>query len=540
MKYKDYIIDEARLTISGPETAPFHVIDNFNNIEFVYNGEIYFVREGYQTDFKKILEVLRVNPLSNDLDGMFSYCYYNSYERTAYLNRDSFGIKPLYYLLDDNKLKVCPNMFGLYEKEDIIISPQLLFEYLSIGRSLGEKTIFKNIYNFPTDKILKITRQEDNINCSFFEKNTPVEVTCDNTLEASLRDSVLKCANTEKSLGLFLSGGIDSTAIACILAENEVKNIKTFSLLLGEDGVSSLNELHLPGDSWKTWEHFVVIPKKNEIDRAFNKVLNITSEPCFPMSSVYTFLLSEKAAREKVEVILTGEGADELFLGYESYLVFLGKHDNNFVNFYLGQLSTDIVEDLVYDSILAKEVASRKLLQFTGKETKLINQLLAAENSVSLRPLLDRLSSVSMYHSIEIRCPFLHGDVPNVAKKMLNELNIENLKETKPLLRNELKNLMSERLVRTPKRPLRMNLINYFQWNKLEFLFDKVLTKDIYSKLPLKEKEFEKFMGRLKDQPSEEALIVAMRLYQLCFFIGRTDRVCIKKQEYRKNNNQEL
>ncbi|MDE5415406.1 asparagine synthetase B family protein [Alkalihalobacterium chitinilyticum] len=526
LQNNSYSIGGTRLSITGPQTIPVPLINNLSNWGIVYNGEIYNLQPNSDvTDTEILLECLEQNPLSNHFDGMFAYCFFNLNNGFAYINRDYFGIKPLYYLKGDKEFRFCSEVFGLNQNDKkISISPQLLFEYLSIGMSLDNNTMFNDIYSFPTDKILKIQQEEKIINYSFINKTPKTEeINNGNSLLDSLRDAVLECANTKKPLGLFLSGGIDSTAIAFILAKNEVKDIKTFSLLLGEDGVESLNDLNLPGESWKTWEHYTLRPSNDDINNAFTMVLNITSEPCFPMSSIYTYLLSEMASKEKIKVVLSGEGADELFLGYQSYLDFIEKQDSNFVNFYLNKQSTVLVENMIESAHSTKKITEQKLNDFAENETGLINQLLAAERIVSLRPLLNRIDNTSMFHSIEIRVPFLHGDVPTKAKILMSNISIGDIKGTKPLLRAELKPILSDRLVNTPKRPLRLNLKEYFLHNKLEDLFESLNIKEIQSYLPLNEKELKSFLENLKrNAPTEEALIVAIRLYQICYFIRRT------------------
>lgn len=524
LQTRNYAIGGTRLSITGPQMVPVPLIDNLSSWGIVYNGEIYNVKkDSNRTDTESLLECLQHNPLSNHFDGMFAYCFFNLNNGFAYLNRDSFGIKPLYYLSNAKELRFSSKIFGLKDPKDINISSQLLFEYLSLGRSLDSNTIFNDIYSFPTDKVLKLKQENEYINYSFIEKTKKEEINNnDNSLIDSLRESVIECVDTEKPLGLFLSGGIDSTAIAYFLAENGVKNIKTFSLLLGEDGITTLNELNLPGESWKTWTHFTISPNNENINRAFTKVLNITSEPCFPMSSVYTYLLSEMAAKENIKVVLSGEGADELFFGYQSYLDFIKKQDSNFVNFYLEKSSSKLVESMIDGGNYTKKITTVKLNSFAEKETGVVSQLLAAEKIVSLRPLLDRIDSTSMYHSIEIRVPFLHRDIPSIAKEMLNTLDKENIKDTKPLLRKELKPILSQKSVSTPKRPLRLNLKNYFHQNKLEELFENLNDREVNSFLPLKERELENFIENLRHNPTEETLLIAIRLYQICYFIRRT------------------
>ncbi|MCM3490026.1 asparagine synthetase B [Alkalihalophilus marmarensis] len=519
---KNYAIGGTRLSITGPETVPIPLFNN--NWGIVYNGEIYNIESNPNlTDTQSLLDCLQKNPYSMHYDGMFAYCFFNINDSLAYLTRDSFGIKPLYYLKSNKELRFCSEVFGLKEdlNNNINLSPQLLFEYLSIGRSLEDKTLFKDIYSLPTDKILKLKQNEEFIEYNFIEKVPKAKKNNVTFLEA-LENSVLKCADTEKPLGLFLSGGIDSTAIAAILAKNKVKGLKTFSLLLGEDGVPSLDVLDLPGESWKTWKHFTLSPDSDDINKAFSKVLDITSEPCFPMSSIYTYLLSEMAAQENIKVILSGEGADELFLGYESYLDFIKKGDSEFVNFYLNKSSTEVIANLIDRGDQGKTVTSQKLYSIAKQEIGLVNKLLAAEKIVSLRPLLDRIDITSMFHAVEIRVPFLHGDVPSIAEEMMNVLDVRHIQETKPLLRNELKLILSQSSVTTPKRPLRLNLKEFFHQNQLEDLFESLNIKEISALLPISDKKLKSFIDKLLNEPTEETLSVAIRLYQICYYITRT------------------
>jgi asparagine synthase (glutamine-hydrolysing) len=213
-------------------------------------------------------------------------------------------------------------------------------------------------------------------------------------------------------------------------------------LFLGEDGVRSLDQLGLPGKAWRTWTHHTMTPTDEQLDDAFETVSSFTSQPCFPLSAAYTLILAEMAAAKGVRVILSGEGADELFGGYESYMHFFRTHAQSHVeNFYLDGTAVRWAMHLLGKPLFeAMNLIKSRLHRHAQRAEDPLRRLLNYEVPLSLSPLLERVDHTSMQYSLEVRLPFLHGEIPAIAVA-LGENQRTKLTTTKPVLRQALHSL---------------------------------------------------------------------------------------------------
>jgi asparagine synthase (glutamine-hydrolysing) len=520
---KNFAIGGTRLAITGPDNMPIPLTDQSNRFALVYNGEIYdlFLDEGV-SDTNYLLNKLINGKMHKNLNGMYAFAFVDLRDMKTVLGRDKFGIKPLYYYLNKNTLQFSSDINSLvqYDRYDVEIDSKALFEYLTFGRRIGEETVFKNVFSLEPGTLLKISMDSDELICTTQKLDTEKEALTNDELLSALKNSILECAKTSRTLGVFLSGGVDSLAIVYTLAEYGIENIHTFSLILEGDGVKRLEDLELPGTSWKTWTHHTLNPSMDMIEDTFINVLNITSEPCFPMSAIYTFLLSKMASDSGVKVVLSGEGADELFLGYESYVKFFKQSNRNPLTFYLNNNLINVLHGLIEEGHNYYECIENQLTNILDNEDNIFLGLSLLEQHLSLRPLLDRIDQTSMYHSIEVRVPFLHGEVPLLAKKLLKKLKPQELNITKPNLRKILQPLLKEKAMNIPKKPLRINLKQHFARNNLKEILD-ILQKEVKSFFPVKEKGLYELIDRLSKNPTESDLGLALRLYQLYYYINK-------------------
>lgn len=259
--------------------------------------------------------------------GMFAYAIWDQNRRRLFCARDRLGIKPFYYYWDGRLFAFASEIKALLEHPEI--SPQfkdaLLPEYLAFGYASGEETLFSGIRKLMPGHTLTLTcgptpkleiKQYWEAPCpSQFDDRPDREwiSECRSRLEEVVRMRLM----SDVPLGMFLSGGVDSSAIAAIIKRQASGPVKTFSVGYNESRFSELSEARQVADQIGT-DHHEVRVSMEEFFNALPRLVWHEDEPITWPSSVSLYFVS-KLAREEVKVVLTGEGSDELFAGYGRY-----------------------------------------------------------------------------------------------------------------------------------------------------------------------------------------------------------------------------
>ena len=257
--------------------------------------------------------------------GMFSFAIWDKDSRTLFCARDRLGKKPFYYYWDGRLFAFASEIKALLAHPEI--SPRfeesLLSEYLNFGYSSGERTLFsgirklmpghwlrldaRTIRNPPvlgTSRALPLTKTRD-------DQSWIAE--CRTRLEETVRTRLM----SDVPLGMFLSGGVDSSAIAALMKPMSNGPVKTFAVGYREQEYSELDYARQVARKIGTEHHEVVIGR-DDFFNALPQLIWHEDEPISWPSSVSLYFVSRLAA-EQVKVVLTGEGSDELFAGYARY-----------------------------------------------------------------------------------------------------------------------------------------------------------------------------------------------------------------------------
>jgi len=260
------------------------------------------------------------------LRGMFAFALWDKARGRLLLARDRLGIKPLYYVLTAQELLFASEIkallaAGVRAEFDESVLP----EYLATRFVSGPGTFFKGIRKLLPGRVLRFTRESGARIERYWTPPPPSELT-DGTLQeqavkvrAGLEDSVKRHLMADVPLGVFLSGGIDSTGIAAIAAREMDQPIQTFGVGFAEEEVNEMSYARLAARAIGARHHEVEVTA----DQFFESLPNLVwheDEPIAFDASIPLHILSRLAA-EHVKVVLTGEGADELFLGYNRYRV---------------------------------------------------------------------------------------------------------------------------------------------------------------------------------------------------------------------------
>ncbi len=304
-----------------------------------YNGEIYnhaTLRPGleakghrYQTrsDTETILHLYEeeADRCVESLQGMFAFALWDRPRERLLLARDRLGIKPLYYSVTDQEL-----LFASEIKAILAVTPErpalnhaALPEFLATRFLAGDETFFQGIRKLPPGHVLtwslaggprrrrywSLPTGTDDSRAGLGERSDELRA----RLEATIRSHLM----SDVPLGLFLSGGLDSSGLAALMAPMVSDRIRTFSVGFDDSGSNELPFARLAARAVGAQHHEVVL-SPDDFFGSLPRLIWHEDEPIsFPSSIALNFV--SQLARPHVKVVLTGEGADELFLGYNWY-----------------------------------------------------------------------------------------------------------------------------------------------------------------------------------------------------------------------------
>jgi len=305
-------------------------------VGIVFNGEIYnfkelkenLIKEGVSfvshSDTEVIIAMYQKLGLEcfREMNGMFALAIYDFEKKTLVLARDRMGKKPLYWSEFNGTLVFASELKGILEhplcaKE---IDPVSLELYLSLDYVPTPRSIFKNIYKLEAGSYL--TYQNKKIDKKTFWKLdfTETRVTFDEALlklDNKIEESVKKRLVSDVPLGIFLSGGLDSSTIAYYAKKFAKGDLHTFSVGFSEESFDETKYSEQVSKYLNTKHHHTTLSQKDCLNLIPN-IAEILDEPMADASIIPTYLLS-KFTKENVTVALGGDGGDELFAGYPTF-----------------------------------------------------------------------------------------------------------------------------------------------------------------------------------------------------------------------------
>ena len=314
----------------------------FKNDRFIllFNGEIlnflelkkkYFINDNFEskTDTELLFKFLMKFKSSkiNELEGMFAFALVDLETEKIILCRDYTGIKPLFYLENNDGIFFSSDAWFLYSLTDKRLDPYACKFFFQFGFTPKETSLIKNVKKVLPSSVLNVDFRslklsyEKYFNINLKKKNKYFD---DKTLESDLTDIIRKNLISDTKVGIFLSGGVDSTIIA-ILAKKFNKDIEAYSsYFTPEDKFSKFNiDYDFAEKICKEFDIKLNKVEINENDEYQKKILlnalRGLDEPISNLNFFNSFLQSKSAKKDDCKVILTGDGADEIFGGYERY-----------------------------------------------------------------------------------------------------------------------------------------------------------------------------------------------------------------------------
>lgn len=463
-----------------------------------YNGEVYNYKEikkdlsDYQFKTDSDTEVVLAGFIKwgpevlKRLRGMFAFAIYDKEKKEILLARDFFGIKPLYYF--------CPTSHEASQSRRVLaysseiksfleipgfqpeVNDTAVFNYLSYQYNPLEETFFKNVYKLPPAHYMKVNTETGEAEIkrywqfAFSQNDSLDESETREKILETMKNSVAHHMIADVPVGAFLSGGIDSSIIATLMQRiRGDKKIKTFTV--GFQSLSETCEARETAEPLGT-EHREIFIGPEEYFKMLPEAVWHFDEPVADPSAIGLYFLAREA-RKHVKVVLSGEGADELFGGYNIYLEpfarrwiswipkfilkFLSKLPLRGSNFakralfkleerYIGNASVFNSEEVkklwktgvstcqvdtggLYEKV--KNLSDSTKMQYIDINTWLVGDILA------------KADKMTMAHSLELRVPFLDREVAKLTSKLPDRFKWRSGK-TKYLLREAFKKILPE------------------------------------------------------------------------------------------------
>jgi len=325
-----------RLSIIDLDGGDQPIGNEDGRVKVIQNGEIYNYRElradlerrGHRFSTRSDTEVLvhlyeeRGPGCVRDLRGMFALALWDSRARRMLLARDRFGIKPLYYRVDGQLLSFASELKAL-PRGDVDLDALACF--LAFNSIPAPLSIWQGTRKLPAGHLLlwegrgepRLERYARPAPVSASDVRSESEGELAEELRARLRDSVRAHLVADVPVGVLLSGGIDSAALAALAALESTERVSTFSIGFEERSFDELARARLVARRYGTDHHELVL--RPDAAELLPRLAEAFDEPFADSSALPTYLVSELAARH-VKVALSGEGGDELFGGYYTYV----------------------------------------------------------------------------------------------------------------------------------------------------------------------------------------------------------------------------
>ncbi|WP_025209240.1 asparagine synthase (glutamine-hydrolyzing) [Hippea sp. KM1] len=523
-KNKKLFLAHNRLAIQDLNPNANQPMEN-ERFVIVFNGEIYNHFEirwelsfrGFRThsDTETLLWAFTewgVEKAISKLNGMFAIALFDKQEQMLYLIRDRVGIKPLYWTFQHGEFVFSSELKGI---RDELKTPDIdsLVKFVSLGYTPNDKSYYKNIYKLKPAHYLIFDGENIKIKRYWNLPKGKIDIGFDEAVEEVehlLKDSVKKRLLADVEVGSFLSGGIDSSLVSAIMAEVSNKQIKTFTIGFKEEGYNEAEYAKKIAQiiGSEHYEYFFdakdVLDLMDDLDYYYN-------EP-FGDASALPMLLLSRTTKKRVTVALSGDGGDELFLGYDRYFFtkkyyLLLRHMpfKTLISRIFSILPNDKLEkmalpvknptyenlysvlyfaikpwqlDMVFnkDMLNGLDISFKGILEYSNN-LKTIDDLSRLDFYRYLPDdILVKVDRATMAYSLEARVPILDHRIVEIAYKLPEQVKLT--KGRKSILRKILYKYIPKDIVDRPKHGFSVPLKIWFRNELKELLFEKIKSLD--------------------------------------------------------------
>jgi asparagine synthase (glutamine-hydrolysing) len=541
-----------RLAIIDLVTGSQPMYNEDRSLVIVFNGEIYNFRElkrellgkghGFATDSDTEVVLHAYEEYGMDfldrLDGMFAFALYNLQSHELLVCRDRAGEKPLYYRKTREGFLFGSELKGLLRSGlvDRTLNLHALYQYFQLTYIPSPLSIFENIFKLPAAHYLKVSPTGDIEIKRYWDMTFDPKYVihdygqCKRLLRDALFTSVERRMISDVPLGVFLSGGIDSTIITGIMSKLSTLPVETFTIGFHDRRYDESDRARTVSAFHRT-NHHVFFLDYREVLEELDTIIGYLDEPFADPSAVPTYMVS-KYARKYVKVVLTGDAGDELFAGYSRYLI---GHYAELYTMIPGCIRKNLVERLLdylpnnsnfsrkarkvicnADNTVSEQRLNLMMLGLNSSELKSLmksfnlsscnmdfileyynknqnidelSRVLYTDFKVSLEgDMLTKVDRMSMANSLETRIPLLGKDVVDVAATIPVRYKISGGRQ-KIILKESFSDLIPPSLSAAWKRGFRVPIGDWLRGH-LQPVLSKELDREKIESQGLFEYEF--------------------------------------------------
>jgi asparagine synthase (glutamine-hydrolysing) len=512
-----------RLAIQDLDSKANQPMEN-DRFVIVFNGEIYnhfeirndlsFTNFQTHSDTETLLwsfTELGVEKTINRLNGMFAIALFDKVNEKLYLVRDRVGIKPLYYTFQNGEFIFSSELKGIRDDFKKVDNSSLI-KFMSLGYIPNDKSYYENIYKLKPGHFLVFDGENISLKRYWEQPKNRIDISFNEAVEEThrlLKNSIKYRLLADVEVGSFLSGGVDSSLVSAIMAKESEKQIKTFTIGFKEDG---FNEAEYAKKIAKHIgsKHFEYYFSVNDVLDLIEKIDYYYDEPFGDASALPTMLLS-KVTKSEVTVALSGDGGDELFLGYDRYFFTKNYYDKlSQIPQIVRSVASKGFEYSGFDKLTKmaypmKHLTKENLYSVVSSSVKpwelgkLFNDEFLNETFLNLQEydgsfetvddfsrfdfyrylpddILVKVDRASMAYSLETRVPVLDYKVVEFAYSLPESIKLQN--GAKSILKEIVYKYVPRELIERPKMGFGVPLKRWFRNELKDILLDKIDSLD--------------------------------------------------------------
>ncbi len=566
-----------RLSIIDLNTGHQPLTGIESGMTIIFNGEIYnfieqrerLIKKGYRfrtsTDTEVILHLYEEYGAEcvQYLRGMFAFAIWDPKKRSLFCARDRFGIKPFYYSIDKEKFVFGSELKVVMKAGDIdrTLSFDALDSYFAFGHITNDLSVYKSVKKLLPGHYLTVSLRDK----LTIETHKYWEIRFEPDHSKSLKHWTEEIANclsetvrlhmiSDVPLGAFLSGGIDSSAVVSMMAKNSNKPVKTFSIGFRVKGFNELPYARIIAEKYGCEHHEEIV--EPESISTLPRLVNSFDEPFADSSAIPTYYVS-KIARENVTVVLSGDGGDELFAGYNHYSYLKKLHSfpltfsspffskffwggihkiipgnmkgknatyffsagKNYLSAYSNMYSMNERKDMFLDTHDPINLSSGSELYKVGilkqafENDFVTNMQLLDLQTYMVDDILTKVDRASMMNSLEVRVPLLDHKFAELTFKIPSNLKMKG-DELKYVFKKAMAAYLPDTILNHPKQGFSVPLSHWFRDDLTEYVNDTLLSTDPFLSNYLSKK----FIRKIVKEVYSGARDSNTRIWSLLFF----------------------
>ena len=540
----------ARLSIIGIDGGTQPIENENGTLWIVFNGEAFnyielkdeLVQKGHRfstnTDTEVVLHLYEEYGADclTRINGQFALAVWDAVRKELFLARDRVGIRPLHYYADANMFVFASEIKAIFQHPQVPreLDPESLNQIFTLWTTLGAATAFKGIRELPPGHFMRITATGENVTRFWSvpdgnpEHQWPgTQEEAQEELAALIEDAVRLRLRADVPVGTYLSGGVDSSIITALTATRFNNHLRTFSIGFRDERFDE-SDFQSQARNFLGTDHNLTLVENDDIRRYLPDVVWHCEKPQLRSAPVPLFLLSRTVRDSHFKVVLTGEGADEVFCGYnifkenkirrfwarqpESRLrplllrtlypyifkiaspkrVYLEKFfavspqdlSDPVFSHRIRWQNTSRIRSFLSDDMCALldgkdpivNVIKRLPAGFSARDSLAKAQFLEMDSFLSNYLLPSQGDRVAMAHSLETRMPYLDYRVIEFAFRLPPHWKLNGLTE-KYILRKAFAELLPESVIQRPKQPYRAPIREAFAWAASGDYVDELLSE---------------------------------------------------------------